>query len=59
MAYLARYANVQPDGFGRMTPARTRKLQRAVSKLVDDEWRGYLQLTLEHAKLMATLTRGR
>lgn len=58
MAALARYASVSPDQFGRMTPVRTRELYKAVSKLVDDEWRGYLELLLQHAKLIATLGRG-
>lgn len=59
MARLARYANIDPDQFGRMTPVRTRALNKAVTALVDDEWRGYLELTLQHARLVATLGRGR
>lgn len=59
MARLARYANIDPDQFGRMTPAKTRTLDKAVGVLVNDEWSGYLQLALEHARLIATLTRGR
>jgi hypothetical protein len=59
MARLARYAHVSPDQFGRMTPARTRQLDSAVESLVNDEWRGYLELALQHAKLIATLSRGR
>ena len=58
MAALARYGSVSPDEFGRMTPAQTRRLARAVGKLVDDEWTGFLQLLLEHAKLVASVTRG-
>lgn len=58
MAALARYGNVSPDEFGRMTPAHTRRLHGAVGKLVDDEWRGYLELVLQGAKLIATLNRG-
>jgi hypothetical protein len=58
MAALARYGNVSPDQFGRMTPARTRELAKAVLKLRDDEWSGYLELLLQHAKLVATLGRG-
>lgn len=59
MARLGRYASVNPDQFGRMTPARTRSLNKAVTRLVDDEWRGYLELLLQHARLVATLSRGR
>jgi hypothetical protein len=58
MARLARYAHVSPDEFGRMTPVRTRRLDTAVSELVNDEWRGYLELLLQHAKLIATLRSG-
>ena len=59
MAALARYGNVSPDEFGRMTPARTRRLHKAVRALVDDEWSGYLQIMLEHVKLLGTVMRGR
>lgn len=59
MARLGRYAHVSPDEFGRMTPARTRTLETAVSALVNDEWNGYLELVLQHARLVATLSRGR
>lgn len=55
MAFLARHGNVQPDEFGRMTPARTRELYRGVAKLRDDDWNGYLELALQHAKMMAML----
>ena len=58
MAALARYGNVSPDQFGRMTPARTREMYKAVARLIDDEWKGYLELMLQHAKLVATLGRG-
>lgn len=59
MARLARYANIDPDQFGRMTPARTRSLEGAVTALLNDEWNGYLELVLQHARLVATLGRGR
>jgi hypothetical protein len=59
MARLGRYASVSPDQFGRMTPARTRELDAAVTTLVNDEWSGYLELALQHARLVATLGRGR
>lgn len=59
MARLARYAHVSPDQFGRMTPARTLELDNAVRGLLDDEWRGYWQVALEHARLLATVLRGR
>lgn len=58
MARLARYAHVSPDEFGRMTPAQTRRLDRAVTALVNDEWSGYLEIALQHAKIIASLTRG-
>jgi hypothetical protein len=59
MARLGRYASVSPDEFGRMTPARTRELEAAVTALVNDEWSGYLEIALQHARLVATLGRGR
>lgn len=59
MARLGRYASVSPDEFGRMTPARTRTLEKAVTVLVNDEWSGYLEIALQHARLVATLARGR
>lgn len=59
MARLGRYANVPPDQFGAMTPARTRELNGAVTALLNDEWSGYLEIALQHARLVATLTRGR
>jgi hypothetical protein len=49
MARLARYAHVPPDKFGRLTPARTRSLDKHVRALLDDEWTGYIEL----AKLVA------
>lgn len=51
MARLARYANISPDSFGRLTPAQTRELDGAVDELVGQEWRGYLELVLQHARL--------
>lgn len=49
MARLARYAHISPDQFGRMTAARTRGLDKHVTALLDDEWRGYFEL----AKMIA------
>ena len=52
MARLGRYANVQPDQFGAMTPAQTLEMNRAVTDLLNDEWRGSLELVLTHAKFV-------
>jgi hypothetical protein len=49
MARLARYAHISPGEFGRMTPARSRALDKAVHDLIDDEWKGYFEL----AKMVA------
>lgn len=57
MARLARYASIGPDEFGRLTPARTRELDDAIDVLLGQEWRGYLELVLQHARL--TSGRGR
>jgi hypothetical protein len=51
MARLARYANIGPDEFGRLTPTQTRELNGAVEGLVQQEWRGHLELLLQHARM--------
>jgi hypothetical protein len=53
MARLARYANVSPGEFGSMTPARSRALDAAVRALLDDEWKGYAEVAIGHARLVA------
>ncbi len=49
MARLARYAHIPPDQFGRLTPARTRALDKHTTALLDDEWSAYFEL----AKMIA------
>jgi hypothetical protein len=48
-ARLARYASTPPDVFGRLTPARTRELNKDVGVLLNDEWEAFFEL----AKMIA------
>lgn len=49
MARLARHAHLCPTVYGRMTPAQTRTMNEHVTKMLDDEWGGFIEL----AKMIA------
>lgn len=46
MVRFARYGLATPDGFGAMTPARTRALDAELTGQLDDEWEGYVRLAM-------------
>jgi hypothetical protein len=42
-----------------MTPVDTRRLNKAVQALLDDEWCGYCAIALEQSRLLVTVLGGR